>query len=44
MKQRGFRINTEWIHVNNSPVGYTAYPMPVGANGDIINLNLELNF
>ncbi len=44
VKQRGFRVNGEWIHVNNSPVGYTAYPMPVGANGDVIHLNLELNF
>ena len=44
VKQRGFRVNGEWIHVNKSPVGYTAYPMPVGANGDIFHLNLELNF
>ena len=44
VKQRGFRVNTEWIHVNHSPVGYTAYPLPVGGNGDVIHLNLELNF
>jgi hypothetical protein len=44
VKQRGFRVNTELIHVNHSPVGYTAYPMPVGANGTIIHANLELNF
>ena len=43
-KQRGLRLNTEFIHVNNSPVGYTAYPMPVGANGNIIHVNLEMNF
>ena len=42
--ERGFRVNTEWIHVDHSPVGYTAYPLPVGANGDAIHLNLELNF
>ena len=33
LKQRGIRVNAEFIHVNKSPVGYTAYPMPVGANG-----------
>jgi hypothetical protein len=43
-KERGLRINTEYIHVNHSPVGYTAYPMPVGANGNIIHVNLEMNF
>jgi hypothetical protein len=44
VKQRGFRINTEWLHLNESPVGYTAYPYPVGANGDVFHMNLELNF
>ena len=44
LKQRGVRVNAEFIHVNKSPVGYTAYPMPVGANGNIIHLNLEMNF
>jgi hypothetical protein len=44
MKDRGLRLNTEYIHVNHSPVGYTAYPMPVGANGNIIHVNLEMNF
>jgi hypothetical protein len=44
MKERGLRLNGEFIHVNKSPVGYTAYPMPVGANGDIVHLNLEMNF
>jgi hypothetical protein len=44
VRERGFRVNTEWIHVNHSPVGYTAYPMPVGANGDVVHVNLELNF
>jgi len=42
--QRGLRLNTEFIHVNHSPVGYTAYPMPVGANGPIFHVNLEMNF
>jgi len=44
MKERGLRFNTEFIHVNHSPVGYTAYPMPVGANGNIVHVNFELNF
>jgi len=44
VKQRGFRVNREFITVNHAPVGYTAYPMPVGANGSIFHLNLELNF
>jgi hypothetical protein len=42
--ERGFRLNAEWIHVNDSPVGYTAYPMPVGASGNVFHLNMELNF
>jgi hypothetical protein len=41
---RGLRFNAEWIHVNKSPVGYTAYPMPVGANGNVLHLNFEMNF
>jgi hypothetical protein len=44
VKERGFRVNTEWIHVDHSPVGYTAYPMPVGATGNTVHVNLELNF
>jgi len=44
LKQRGVRINTEFIHVNKSPVGYTAYPMPVGARGNVFHVNLEMNF
>lgn len=44
VKQRGFRVNTEVIHVKGSPVGYTAYPMPVGSTGTVFHLNLELNF
>ena len=44
MKERGLRLNGEFIHVNKSPVGYTAYPMPVGANGNIFHVSLEMNF
>jgi hypothetical protein len=44
VKQRGFRVNTELIHVDHSPVGYTAYPLAVGAKGNVFHANLELNF
>jgi hypothetical protein len=44
VKQRGFRVNLEWLHLNNCPVGYTAVPYPVGGNGDVFHANLELNF
>ncbi len=43
-KERGLRLNGEFIHVKHSPVGYTAYPMPVGADGPIFHINLEMNF
>jgi len=43
-KERGLRLNGEYINVNHSPVGYTAYPMPVGASGNIFHINLEMNF
>jgi hypothetical protein len=42
--QRGLRLNGEFIEVHHSPVGYTAYPFPVGANGPVFHLNLEMNF
>jgi hypothetical protein len=44
MKQRGIRVNGEYIYVDHSPVGYTAYPLPVGAKGSVFHINLELNF
>jgi hypothetical protein len=44
VKERGARVNAEWIHLDNCPVGYTAVPYPVGANGDIFHTNFELNF
>lgn len=44
VKERGFRVNAEWIHLNNCPVGYTAVPYPVGGNGSVFHTNLELNF
>jgi len=42
--KRGLRVNAEWLHLNNCPVGYTAVPYPVGGNGDVYHLNFEMNF
>jgi hypothetical protein len=44
MKERGLRLNGEWMYVNGAPVGYTAYPYPVGASGNVFHINLEMNF
>ncbi|HEX6975939.1 MAG TPA: DUF3011 domain-containing protein [Vicinamibacterales bacterium] len=44
MRERGVRLNGEWMYVNRSPVGYTAYPFPVGAKGQVFHINLEINF
>ena len=44
MKERGIRLNGEVMYVNRSPVGYTAYPYPVGAKGTVFHVNLEMNF
>jgi len=44
VKQRGIRVNGEMMYVNHSPVGYTAYPYPVGAKGPVFHLNFEMNF
>jgi hypothetical protein len=44
VKERGLRFNGEWIHLNKSPVGYTAVPYPVGGNGNLFHLNFEMTF
>ena len=44
VKERGLRFNAEWLHLNKSPVGYTAVPYPVGGNGNILHLNFEMTF
>jgi hypothetical protein len=44
MHERGLRVNAEWIHLDRCPVGYTAVPYPVGGNGNLVNINLEMNF
>ncbi len=43
-KERGLRINGEWIRLNRSPVGYTAVPYAVGGNGNVFHIDLEMNF
>ena len=42
--QRGLRLNAEWLHLVHCPVGYTAVPYPVGGNGNVFHVNVELNF
>lgn len=44
LKERGLRVNAEWLNLDNSPVGYTAVPYPVGGNGNVYHLNFEMNF
>jgi hypothetical protein len=44
VKKRGFRMNAEWIRLNNCPVGYAAVPYPVGGDGDLYHVNMEMNF
>jgi len=43
-RERELRLNPEWIHLNKSPVGYTAVPYPVGGNGNIFHVNFEMSF
>jgi hypothetical protein len=42
--QRGLRANVEWIWLKKSPVGYTAVPYPVGGNGNVYRVTVEMNF
>jgi hypothetical protein len=43
-KTRGLRVNGEFIRLWHSPVGYTAVPYPVGGNGPLFHIDLEMNF
>jgi hypothetical protein len=43
-QMRGLRFNGEWLHLDDSPVGYTAVPYPVGGNGNVFHLDFEMNF
>jgi hypothetical protein len=43
-RRREVRLNLEYIYDRRSPIGYTAVPQSVGANGSIFNANLEMSF
>jgi len=44
LKKRGLRVNAEWMDLTHCPVGYSAVPYPVGGNGDVYHLNVEMNW
>jgi hypothetical protein len=44
LKRRDLRLNVMGLWVNNSPVGYTAYPVPVGGNGFTFLTDFSLAF
>jgi hypothetical protein len=43
-KQRLLRLNTEFMYLKNSPVGYPSVPMLVGGNGTVFMTSLEMVF
>ena len=43
-QRRDFRVNAMGLYVYKSPVGYTAYPVPVGGNGFTFLTDLSLAF
>lgn len=43
-KKRGFRVNAEMLHLENSPVGSNFLPYPVGATGWVFATSAELSF
>jgi hypothetical protein len=43
-KRRDLRVNAMGLWVKNSPVGYTAYPIPVGGNGFTFVTDFSLAF
>lgn len=43
-KRRDMRVNLMGLYVNRSPVGYTAYPIPVGADGFTLVTDFSLAF
>jgi len=44
LETRVLRFNPEIIYVDRSPVGYTSYPLLVGADGPVFMMNIELYF
>jgi hypothetical protein len=43
-ERRDLRVNVMGLYANRSPVGYTAYPIPVGANGFTFVSDFSLAF
>jgi hypothetical protein len=43
-ERRDMRINVMGLYVDRSPVGYTAYPIPVGGNGFTFVTDFSLAF
>lgn len=43
-QRRLFRVNTEMLYLNNSPVGYSSVPFALGGKGMVFHTNLELMF
>jgi hypothetical protein len=41
---RQFRLNGEFIYLDNSPVGYSSVPYLVGADGTVFHANAEIRF
>jgi hypothetical protein len=44
LEQQLFRVNTELLHLYNSPVGNSSVPFQVGGNGTVFNANVEMVF
>ena len=44
LQRRDLRVNVMGLWVKNSPVGYTAYPIPVGGNGFTFVTDFSLAF
>ena len=43
-KERLLRVNTEFMYLKNSPVGYPSVPMLVGGNGTVFMTSIEMVF
>ena len=44
LARKDLRVNVMGLWVKNSPVGYTAYPVPVGGNGFTFLTDFSLAF
>jgi hypothetical protein len=43
-QERLFRVNTELLYLDKSPVGYASVPFLVGGKGLVFNANVEVTF